>query len=144
MPIWGLVEGCFVSPMGGSIAVICVEKQVKVLACSFWFGGFAMCLSAIYRKNKLIFISLAVFGVGIFVLILTDTTFCHRVASQIMAQPFGRVFKTQLGQFGGLLFGGIFMKSAHFSVYTFALYLVLIYSSKIHKNILDLPLLPQN
>ena len=60
-----------------------------------------------------------------------------------MAQPFGRLFKTQLGQFWSLLFGGIFMKSANFSIGTFALYLGLIYCSQIHKEILVLPLLPR-
>lgn len=141
-PLLGLVEGFFICPKGGNIALICVEKQVKILACTFWFGGFSARLTTIFKKNKSVFIALAVFGVGIFALILRDPTHCrHRVAVLVMAH-FGRLLDNQLGQFGSVLFWGIFMKSAHFSIGTFALYLSLIYGSQIHKDIGALPLLP--
>ena len=139
-PLFGLMEGFFICPKGGNIAIICVEKQVKLLACTFWFGSFSGRLSAVYRKNKLIFLSLAIFSVGIFTLILSDPTYCHRVAVLVMAHPLGRFLKTQFGQLGSLLFGGIFLKSANFSIGTFAVYLGLIYCSKIHKDIGGLPL----
>ena len=144
-PLVGLVEGFFLCPMGGNIALICVEKQVKIWACTFWLGSFSGRLVTVYRKNKLVFVTLAVFAVGIFTLILKDPTFCHRAASQIMAQSFaGRLFGNQFGQFFSLFFGGIFLKSANYSIYTFALYLGFIYCSQIHKDILQLPLLPRD
>ena len=144
-PILGLMEGFFICPKGGNMALICVEKQVKMLACTFWFGSFSGRLVAVYRKNKLIFVTLAVFAVGIFTLILKDHTFCHRAASQIMAQSFaGRLFGNQFGQFFSLFFGGIFLKSANYSIDTFALYLGFIYCSQIHKDILQWPLLPRD
>lgn len=143
-PILGLMEGFFLCPRGGNMVMICMEKQVKIFACTFWWGAFSVRLSTVYRKNKLLFITLAIFAVGAFTLILKDQTFCQRAASQIMALPLGRLFETQLGQLGGLLFGGVFLKSASFSVSTFGLYLGFIYCSKIHKDIGGLPLLPRD
>ena len=145
-PILGLMEGFFICPKGGNMALICVEKQVKMLACTFWFGSFSGRLVAVYRKNKLIFVTLAVFAVGIFTLILKDHSFFHRAAGQIMAQPFaGHLFGNRLGQFFSLFFGCVFLlKSSNFSILTFAFYLGLIYCSQIHKEILVLPLLPKN
>ena len=121
-PIWSLVEGFFICPKGGNMALICVEKQVKILACTFWFGGFSARLTTIFKKNKSVFIALVVFGVGIFAFILRDSTYCHRVAILVMAH-FDRLLDNQFGQFGSVLFWGIFMKSAHFSIGTFAFYL---------------------
>lgn len=90
---------------------------------TFWLGRFSVRLAAVYRKNKLIFVSLAFFAVGIFTFILKDHTYCHRAASQIRAHA-GRLLENQLGPFLGLFFGGIFFfKSANFSIYTFGLYL---------------------
>lgn len=128
------------------MALICVEKQVKMLACTFWFGSFSGRLVAVYRKNKLIFVTLAVFAVGIFTLILKDHSFFHRAAGQIMAQPFaGHLFGNRLGQFFSLFFGCVFLlKSSNFSILTFAFYLGFIYCSQIHKDILQLPLLPMD
>ena len=144
-PLLVCFEGFFLCPKGGSCgAMICVEKQVKLLACTFWFGSFSGRLVVVYRKNKWVFVTLAVFAVGIFTLILKDRTFCHQVASWMMAQPFARVLKTQLGQFLALFLGGIFFKFSNFSVMTFALYLSLICCSQIHKDILQLPLLPRD
>ena len=57
---------------------------------------------------------------------------------------FGRLLENQLGQFAGLVFGLIFWKSANFSVYTFCLYLSLIYGSQIPNDIGGLPLLPRD
>lgn len=116
-----------------------------MLAVLVWLGSFSGRLVAVFRKNKLIFVTLAVFAVGIFTLILKDPTFCHRAASQIIAQPFaGRLFGNQLGQFFSLFCGIVFLKSADFTIWTFALYLGLIYGSSIHKDILVLPLLPKD
>ena len=143
-PILDWMQGFFMCPKGSSIAMICVEKQVKIWACTFWFGAFSVRLSAVYRKNKLIFVTLAIMAVCVFTLILSDPTHCHRVTILVMAHPLGRFLKTQFGQLGSLLFGGIFMKSANFSIGTFAVYLGLIYCSKIHKDIGGLPLLPRD
>ena len=95
-PILGLMQGFFLCPTGGTIAMICVEKQVKILACTFWFGSLSVRFASVYRENKLILVSLAVFAVGIF--ILMDQTFCHQAARQIMGQPFARLLDNQLGQ----------------------------------------------
>lgn len=123
------MQGFFSCPKGMNIALVCTGKQVKIWACIFWFGSLSGRWVAVSRKNKFIFLALALFAVGVFTWILNDPTFCHRAASQIMAQPFGRLLENQLGQFAGLVFGLIFLKSANFSVYTFGLYLSLIYGS---------------
>ena len=143
----GLGGRFFLCPRGGNIVMICMEKQVKIWACTFWFGAFSVRLAAVYRKNKLIFWSLAIFAVGFFAFILKDHTYCPRAASQIRAQPFaGRLLESQFGPFGCLLllFGGIFFKFTEFSIWTFGLDLICIYCSQIHKNILILPLLPRD
>ena len=143
-PLLASVEGFFIYPMGESVAFICVSKHLKILSLTFWFGTFSGRLIAVYKKNKIVFLSLAIMAAGIFTLIWNNPTFDHQATSYIMARPFlGRLFDNQLGQFGLVFFGIVFLKSANFSIYTFALYLSLIYSSRIHKDIGDLPFYPQ-
>ena len=70
-----------------------MEKQVKILVSTFWFGNFSMRLTAVYKKNKILFVSLVILS-GVIFFFLLNHYFFLRTARQILDQrkhPLGRM-----------------------------------------------------
>ena len=53
-------------PKGTDITLVCTEKQVKIFIPTLWLGGISLRLTTIFKKNKLIFVSLVILSGVIF------------------------------------------------------------------------------
>ena len=87
-------------PKGTEITLVCTEKQVKIFIPTLWLGGISLRLTTIFKKNKLIFVSLVILS-GVIFFFLLNHHFFLRTARPILGQRnhlLGRMLESQLGQ----------------------------------------------
>ena len=146
------VQGFFATPGGVSIAASFLERNIKVLTCSFAFGGFWNEVFIFFKRDnskdqKLwSLICLSMYGISIYIILndhkfimLFVQSFIQKFPSvqQLAQRPFGQV---------SLIFSsGIFIQSANFPKIITFFYAWLLYASGLYSSILNanLPFLPK-
>ena len=146
------VQGFFATPRGVSIAAGFLERNIKVLACSFSFGGFCNEVLILFKRDtskdqKLwSLICLSMYGISIYI-ILNDHKFIGLFV-QSLIQRFPSVQQLAQRPFGqvSLIFSsGVFIQSAGFPKIVTFFYAWLLYVSGLYYSILNanLPFLPK-
>lgn len=138
------VQGFFATPRGVSIAAGFLERNIKVLACSFSFGGFCNEVLIVFKRDTSkdqkfwSLICLSMYGISIYI-ILNDHKFIGLFVQsliqsfpsvqQLAQRPFGQVF---------LIFSsGVFIQSAGFPKIVTFFYAWLLYVSGLYYSILN-------
>lgn len=140
----------FFACSSASVSVSFLEKGVKVIACSFAFGGFCNEVLILFKRDndqKLwSLICLSMYGISIYI-ILNDHKFIGLFV-QSLIQRFPSVQQLAQRPFGqvSLIFSsGVFIQSAGFPKIVTFFYAWLLYVSGLYYSILNanLPFLPK-
>ena len=136
------VQGFFATPRGVSIAAGFLERNIKVLACSFSFGGFCNEVLILFKRdnNQKLWslICLSMYGISIYI-ILNDHKFIGLFV-QSLIQRFPSVqqlAQRPVGQVSLIFSSGVFIQSAGFPKIVTFFYAWLLYVSGLYSSILN-------
>ena len=146
------VQGFFATPRGVSIAGSFLERNIKVLTCSFSFGGLCNEVLILFKRDnskdqKLwSLICFSMYGISIYI-ILNDHKFIALFV-QSLIQRFPSVqhlAQRPFGQVSLIFSSGVFIQSAGFPKIVTFFYAWLLYVSGLYYSILNanLPFLPK-
>ena len=146
------VQGFFATPGGVSIAASFLERNIKVLTCSFSFGGFCNEVLILFKRDNSkdqkfwSLICLSMYGISIYI-ILNDHKFIGLFV-QSLIQRFPSVQQLAQRPFGQvcLIFSsGVLIQSAGFPKIVTFFYAWLLYVSGLYYSILNanLPFRPK-